>query len=121
MLKIFEKYFVKKSEYDLLFETHQELIENYQEKELRVHVLEEKVKALNNTLKEADDTIKSLKEAVVDLTFKLDETKSKPKKGIAKTKPVVVKKEVKKDGNKKEESNEKPVSKRGRPRKSTNN
>ena len=121
MLKILEKYIVKKSVYDLLFETHQELIENYQEKELRVHVLEEKVKALNNTLKDADDTIKLLKQAVADLTMELNEVENKPKKGTAKTKPVVVKKEVEKDGNKKEESNEKPVSKRGRPRKSTNN
>ena len=120
MLKILEKYVVKKSVYDLLFETHQELIENYQEKELRVHVLEEKVKALNNTLKEADDTIKLLKQAVADLTMELNEVENKPKKGTVKAKPVVVKKEVEKDGSKKTSDITKKVSKRGRPRKSEN-
>ena len=97
MLKILEKYVVKKSVYDLLFETHQELIENYQEKELRVHVLEEKVKAME-----------------------LNEVENKPKKGTVKAKPVVVKKEVEKDGSKKTSDITKKVSKRGRPRKSEN-
>lgn len=123
-----EKFIVKRSVYDTLENSFIELKDVSEERLIRIHVLEEKLKAQTKTLKEADETIKLLKKTVADLTIdiadltkEINEIENKPKKGVVKTKPVVVKKEVKKDGNKKEESNEKPVSKRGRPRKSTNN